>query len=685
MNEPRPPAFAARDPADIHATSPAVDPTARVFSEGGPLAGRIPGYQPRVQQLEMAQAVAATLADYSVLVCEAGTGTGKTLAYLVPAVLSGGKIIISTGTRNLQDQLFHRDLPLVLQALGIQVKAALLKGRANYLCLQRLREVTLSGQSLDGALEADLAEIRTWAGLTRHGDTAELTSIPEDAPVWRHATSTADNCYGQECPAIADCHVLKARRRAIESDVLVVNHHLFFADMVLRQEGFGELLPGADAVILDEAHQLPDIATRFFGTSISSTQLIGLARDAETAYRIEAGDQPALPAAAGALRRAVQAFTGRLDSRESRVTWEELALRPGIKEAVEALNGALEALRVVLVQLAERGSLLDACQRRCDLHRARFAALARDPDPKGAPADSEWPGSDWGDTSPPDYEQTVPEVRWLERQARGFVWHASPLEVSSQMAERIHGQRCAWIMTSATLAVGGRLDHFSARIGAGEARHQVWGSPFDFERQALCYLPPGLPDPRSADYSNALLETICQVLAISEGRAFVLFTSHAAMEMAASRLRTRLEFPLFVQGDAPRSELLEQFRSTANAVLLGTHSFWEGVDVRGDALSCVIIDKLPFAPPSDPVLRARLERLRAQGREPFREHQLPQAVLTLKQGVGRLIRDTEDRGVVVLCDPRVAGKGYGKVFIKSLPPMPITRDLDDLIDFFSRG
>ncbi len=629
---------------------------AEALAADGPFRSVLADFHPRPQQQDIAAEIARTIDGYETLVFEAGTGTGKTFAYLIPAVLSGRKVIISTGTRNLQEQLYHRDLPLVQKALGAPVRSALLKGRSNYLCRHRLAAHLADGRFPSETLH-DLNHIRTWAGRTHTGDIAEVAGIPEGAPVWRFATSTVDNCLGQECPEYAECHVLRARRGAIAADLVVVNHHLFLADMALREEGFGELLPSADAVILDEAHQLPDLAARFFGRSLGSNQLSELARDAVSAERREAGDLPALSETARHLDRAAREMRLALGRDPGRVSWDRVAEQRRVRETLEILRGTLAELEEALAGAAERGPDLQACHRRCRDLSARLEWVAQ--------------------------QQELDHVRWIELHARSFTWHASPLEVGELFAARLNAQKCAWIFTSATLAVDGRFEHFAARIGLGERRERLWPSPFDFARQTLCYVPEGMPEPNRPEYDAAVCEAAGAVLEASRGRAFILFTSHRALEACAAMLPQRVRYPLLVQGRATRAELLRRFRSTPHAVLLGAGSFWEGVDVRGDALSCVIIDKLPFAAPDDPILQARFAAMRERGLDPFRDYQLPQAVIALKQGAGRLIRDARDRGVLVLCDPRVFTRSYGRVFLDSLPPMPRTRRLVHVQRFFS--
>jgi len=629
----------------------------QALAEEGPLAQWVEGFHCRPQQQAMATAIERTLDDGGVFICEAGTGTGKTFAYLVAAVLSGKRVIVSTGTKNLQEQLFRRDLPQVRDALTVPLVVALLKGRANYLCLQRLAVHAGAAGHLDADVNAHLALIKAWAGRTEDGDQAELAEVPEGAAAWRLATSTADNCLGGDCPQYGDCHVLKARRGAQAADIVVVNHHLLFADLAIRQEGFGELLPGADAVIVDEAHQLPELATQFFGISLGSGQLTELARDARSAYEAEAGDVPGFPAVTRELESSLRALIDSLASFAPRTAWEAIRDRPTVAAAVEELRESLAALGAALDPMAERGRALATAQRRARELGDKLTLLS-------------------GDSS----EQSV---RWLEMGPRHFRWHASPLEVADLFSQWVREQGGAWILTSATLAVRGNIEAFAERLGLDDARMRVWESPFDFAHQTLCYIPRGLPEPRDSGYVAALVVAVAPVLEASDGRAFVLFTSHRALRQAAELFEKRLDYPLLVQGSAPRDELLRRFRTTPRAVLLGTASFWEGVDVRGEALSCVIIDKLPFAPPDEPINEARARALRALGRDPFMEQQLPQAVIALKQGVGRLIRDADDRGVVVLCDPRLLSKAYGRVFIDSLPPMPLCRDIEDVVGFFA--
>ena len=633
---------------------------AELLGPHGLLARQVPGFAPRLPQQQMAEAVAAALEEGDTLVVEAGTGTGKTYAYLIPALLSGARVIISTGTRHLQDQLYHQDLPVVRQALNAPVRTALLKGRGNYLCRYRLQATEQDGRLSSREQVAELRRIRVWAGRTRRGDIAEIPDVPETSLIWPRVTSTVDNCLGQDCPQLADCFLAKARREALAADVLVINHHLFCADMAIKETGFAELLPGAEAFILDEAHQLPDIATHFLGRSLSGRQLSELGRDTVVEQARDAADFADLRQRAEALEPAILTLRQALGTADRRALWREVAGLPAVVEAIAQLHEALDRLREALKEGAPRGKGLENCQRRGEDLALRLAALTGE-------------------------ESNLDNVRWFETRGRGFTLSLTPLDIAPKFQERLAAQPGAWVFTSATLAVGQSFEHFAARLGLRDYAGLRLDSPFDFARNALLYHPPDLPDPTSSRYTAALLEAVLPVLAASRGRAFLLFTSFRALREAAAWLADRLDYPLLVQGEAPKGVLLRQFRAAGNAVLLGTASFWEGVDVRGEALSCVIIDRLPFAAPGDPVVQARIESLRQRGEDPFLYYQLPHAAITLKQGVGRLIRDVSDRGVLVLCDPRLLTKSYGRVFLDSLPPMPRTRKLERVRAFFAGG
>jgi ATP-dependent DNA helicase DinG len=606
----------------------------------------------------MAQSILDAARSGSMLAVEAGTGTGKTFAYLVPALLAGGKVIVSTGTKTLQNQLYDRDLPAVREALASGTVAALLKGRANYVCLYRLENARAEGRLESREDVARLRSIASFAATSITGDRADLAAVPEDAPVWQHATSTRENCLGQECPKYKDCFVMRARKNALAADVVVVNHHLFFADVALRDEGISELLPSCNTVIFDEAHQLPETARLFFGETVSSSQLIELARDARMELRAAGGASPELDRIASKLDKAARDLRLCFAKEGTRLGWTQAMREAGFPDALKQLGQALGALRAPLAEQSERSEGLGACARRAGEAAALLAKIS-----EAGPAS---------------------EVRWIEVFGQSLQLHITPLVPAELFRKQMLDHPRAWIFTSATLAMGEDFSHFKKELGIEEAAARTWSSPFDFERQALLYSPRGLPDPNDPSYTEAVVEAALPVLKASRGRAFMLFTSHRALRRAHELLKDRIEFPLLVQGTGSRSELLVRFRALGNAVLLGAASFWEGVDVRGEALSVVLIDKLPFAPPDDPVLAARIEALRAEGGNPFMEFQLPQAVLQLKQGAGRLIRDEEDRGVLVLCDPRLYLKGYGRTIRAALPPMKQTRVLADVEAFFAK-
>ena len=626
----------------------------------GPFARELPHFAPREAQQTMARAVAHAIAERETLIAEAGTGTGKTFAYLVPALLSGQRVIVSTGTKALQDQLFFRDLPRVRSVLASRLKTALLKGRANYLCLYRLDQTVREGSVLDRAQASQLAAIRHWSARTRHGDRMELAEVPEESPLWPRVTSTPENCLGVECPFYDDCHVVKARREAQEADVVVVNHHLLFADLALKQEGFGEILPGAQAFILDEAHQVPELAGQFFSHSVSARQLSELGQDALAECNGVTGAIGLLLEPVEALQLSLRQLRAAMESLPGRGAFAELEGRASVREGLRDLGELVAALSDLLASQAERSRGLANVYERSLALAERLERIV-----EGGAGEAR--GHD---------------VRWYELFPRGFAMHATPLDLAAPLRAMRERTQAAWIHTSATLSVGGDFGHFARQLGLEDPQTLSLESPFDYARQALCYLPPGLPDPAARDYTERVVDAVLPVLQASDGRAFVLFTSHRALRRAAELLRTRVPWPLFVQGDAPRHRLLEEFRASGHGVLRGAASFWEGVDVAGEALSVVVIDKLPFAAPDDPVLTARLDALEQAGINPFMGWQVPSAAIALKQGAGRLIRDVHDRGVLVLCDPRLLGKGYGRLFLASLPPMPRTREIADVRQFF---
>lgn len=628
-----------------------------VLGPEGLFAQHIPHFLVRDAQLQMSDAVANALRTQQTLLVEAGTGTGKTFAYLAPALLSGQKIIISTGTRNLQDQLFHRDLPTVLAALKVSVSTALLKGRANYLCPYRLQVHLQDGRFPSAQTVHELQKVLAWSHKTVSGDIAEIVDLAEDASVWPFVTSTAENCLGQDCPLYEECPVVRARKKAAEADIVVVNHHLFFADVAIKEEGFGELLPDASAVIFDEAHQLPEVASMFFGESISSRQIMELAADAVAEMLAGASDMRKIADAATQLEHRVSDMRLAFGDDINKGAWETVANLPKMPESIEALRLAISDLTALLEIASSRSKGLDNCHNRALELEDQLTKLT-------------------GPT--PDTQ-----IHWYETFKKSFVIQWTPLEVSKAFRDMMTARKSAWVFTSATLAVHEDFKHFTQQMGLYEAETMTLPSPFAYEQQALFYVPRGMPDTSDPKYTQAVLEASLPVLEASKGRAFVLFTSHRALKEAADWLKGRLDFPILVQGTQAKGELLRKFREYGNAVLLATGSFWEGVDVRGEALSCVIIDKLPFASPGEPVVAARIEAMKARNANPFMNFQLPSAIIAMKQGAGRLIRAEDDCGVLMVCDPRLVAKPYGQLFLKSLPPMRRTRSLEEVKEFFA--
>ncbi|MBU9132763.1 ATP-dependent DNA helicase [Burkholderia multivorans] len=706
-----------------------VDELDAIFGEGGLLARALDGYRPRASQIEMARAVASAMeasarrmpepeifearkrparrlgetgggaADAGVsdaaneadadagdntLIVEAGTGTGKTYAYLVPAMLWGGKVIVSTGTKHLQDQLFLRDIPTVRNALAVPVTVAMLKGRANYLCHYYLQRTADNGRLPSRQDTAYLQEIVRFAKITKSGDKAELASVPETAPVWSMVTSTRDNCLGQECPHYKECFVMQARREAQQADIVVVNHHLFFADIMLRDTGMAELLPNANTVIFDEAHQLPETATLFFGETLSTTQILELARDTVAEGLSHARDAVEWVKLGGALERAARdvrlAFA---DDQIVRMSLAQLGDDHPLFAALDALEAALDALASALASQAERAESLGACLRRA---RELQDLLAGWVAPGAAEAAAQADAAAAGDAAAAAGDPNE-KVRWVEVFAHTVQLHETPLSVAPIFAKQRAGVPRAWIFTSATLSVRGDFTHYAAQMGLSSRRSMTLASPFDYQTQGLLYVPRNLPQPSSPAFTDAVFDAALPAIEAAGGGVFMLCTTLRAVDRIASKLRDVIESrgwntPLLVQGDASRTELLDRFRAYGNAILVGSQSFWEGVDVRGDALSLVVIDKLPFAPPDDPVLAARLDALAKKGLSPFAVHQLPQAVITLKQGAGRLIRAETDRGVLMICDTRLVDKPYGRRIWQSLPPFKRTREIAVVQDFF---
>ncbi|AOK59260.1 ATP-dependent DNA helicase [Burkholderia ubonensis] len=705
-----------------------VDELDAIFGDGGLFARALDGYRPRASQIEMARAVAAAMeasarrmpepeifetrkrparrlqndaenaaepgadgaatadadsdAGDNTLIVEAGTGTGKTYAYLVPAMLWGGKVIVSTGTKHLQDQLFLRDLPTVRDALAVPVTVAMLKGRANYLCHYYLQRTADNGRLPSRQDTAYLQEIVRFAKVTRSGDKAELASVPENAPVWSMVTSTRDNCLGQECPHYKDCFVMLARREAQQADIVVVNHHLFFADIMLRDTGMAELLPNANTIIFDEAHQLPETATLFFGETLSTTQILELARDTVAEGLSHARDAVEWVKLGGALERAARdlrlAFA---DDTIVRMSLAQLGDDHPLFGALDELEAALDALASALASQAERAESLGACLRRArelqDLLAGWVAPGAAQAAASAEAAESKaGEGGDAGE-----------KVRWVEVFSHTVQLHETPLSVAPIFAKQRAGVPRAWVFTSATLSVRGDFTHYAAQMGLSSRRSMTLASPFDYQAQGLLYVPRNLPQPSSPAFTDAVFDAALPAIEAAGGGVFMLCTTLRAVDRIAAKLRDVIESrgwntPLLVQGDASRTELLDRFRAYGNAILVGSQSFWEGVDVRGDALSLVVIDKLPFAPPDDPVLAARLDALAKKGLSPFAAHQLPQAVITLKQGAGRLIRAETDRGVLMICDTRLVDKPYGRRIWQSLPPFKRTREIEVVEEFF---
>lgn len=638
-----------------------------VFAPDGLLSRHIPGYRARDQQLEMAQAIANTIERNGLLVAEAGTGTGKTFAYLAPALLAGGKVIISTGTKTLQDQLFNRDIPSVRNALNVPVTVALLKGRANYICHYHL-ERSLQDNHMSFVNREEiryLQLIERYALRSKDGDKSGLSTVPENAAIWHYVTSTRENCLGSECPSYKKCFLMEARKNALAADIVVVNHHLFFADVMLRDEGLTELLPACNTVIFDEAHQLPQTASLFFGESVSTGQLLDLAQDSQVEALNSARDCVALADAIASLEKAAKDLRLTIEDENVRyalpVIEKNKAFRPALNQLVEKLS----ELESILETQAERSEGLENCWRRANNH---LLLIKR------------WCLTD-------QESENIDYVRWVEVYSRVLQLNATPLSIAEIFSRQLDASPRAWIFTSATLSVKQNFDHYLHEMGLDAAQSLCWDSPFNYPEQALLYVPAGLPEPHQHDYIQQVVKAALPVLKASRGRAFFLCTSLRAMQQVYDQLTAafaaeNITFPVLLQGEGSRSHMLKRFRELENAILIGSHSFWEGIDVRGEALSLVIIDKLPFAPPDDPVLSARIEKINREGGNAFMEYQLPHAVISLKQGAGRLIRDEKDRGVLMICDPRLTTKPYGRKIWQSLPPMKRTQQLADVEAFF---
>jgi ATP-dependent DNA helicase DinG len=674
------------DAADIDAAEPGKydDEVERIFGAGGPLAPAVGSFKPRTSQTEMAKAIAHAMSTQGTLIAEAGTGTGKTFAYLVPALLWGGKTIISTGTKNLQDQLFLRDIPNVRQALRAPVSVALLKGRSNYVCHFNLERTLQNGRLTSRDDVGHLREISRFLKMTSSGDKAELTKVPETASVWNLVTSTRENCMGQECLYYQDCFVMKARREAQQADVVVVNHHVFFADVALKEGGMGELLPAANTIVFDEAHQLPDVATLFFGTSVSTSQVLELCRDVLAEGLAHARGGPDWAKVVTVVEKAARDLRLTFPDGGTRMSLPQIPPSSDFFPALEKLKEELEGLVDVLEENAERAETLEQCRVRAVEMLEMFKGWKAEPPKTREQREKAREDKDYGEFGGAD------AVLWVEAFASSLQLHKTPLSIAPIFAGQRAGNPRSWIFTSATLAVKNDFKHFTAQMGMSGEPARTWPSPFNYGDQGILYVPTGLPEPNTMGYTDAVVDMALPVIEAAGGRCFFLCTTIRAVNRVAERLREEfaargLEFPLFVQGERGRTELLDSFRKAGNAVLVGSQSFWEGVDVRGEALSLVIIDKLPFAPPDDPVVAARIEVMEKKGMNGFMHHTLPEAIINLKQGAGRLIRDVDDRGVLMLCDPRVISKPYGRRIWQSLPPFKRTRVQAEVIEFFKSG
>ena len=632
------------------------DRISNIFSVNGELSQSIKGFRPRTEQIEMAHAVGESIQNKSSLVIEAGTGTGKTFAYLAPALVFGKKTIISTGSKNLQDQLFNRDLPAIKKALNFTGKIALLKGRANYLCLERLDQVIAQGVLGDKSVLVELSKVRKWNNSTKTGDFTECIELAEDSPIIPQLTSTAESCLGTDCPNYSECYVASARKKALNADLVVVNHHLFFADMAVKESGFGELIPNAEVIIFDEAHQLPDIASQYFGQSLTSRQLFDLCKDINIVYRTELKDMQQLGTTSDTLLKVIQDFRLLLGNGSNvRGNWRELYTQSAVKKSFELLQEKIDFLAEVIKLALGRSQTLDSIFERVESIKIQLKRLSE--------------------------TNIVGYCYWYEGNGRQFGLHITPLTVADKFGAQLEAKEAAWIFTSATLEVGGTFNHFCLRLGIENATQKILPSPFNYSEQSLLCVPRYLPNTNQANTLNSLGEMLLPVIEANKGRCFVLCTSYSMMRGLAEYFREKSNLSILLQGETSKGKLLEQFIKETHSVLVATSSFWEGVDVRGDALSLVIIDKLPFTAPDEPLLKARIEDCHLQGGDPFNDIQIPEAVITLKQGVGRLIRDVTDRGVVIICDNRLVMRNYGETFLKSLPNSSRTRDLNKVIQF----
>ena len=642
---------------------PALDPERlrEILGPGGPFASSLPGFEHREAQQEMAAAVADVMREGGELLVEAGTGTGKTLAYLIPAILSGQRVVVSTGTKNLQEQLFYKDIPLVRKALNIPFTACLMKGRGNYLCLARFTQFQAQPAFRFFEESSHFETLQRWSRMTKTGDRSEIPHVPEKLDFWKGISARSENCVGKECPDFDRCYVTKLRQKAAESELIVVNHHLLFADLVVRQGAYGEVIPDYDYLVLDEAHQVEDVATANFGLTVSSAAVEELAQDAEKAWSARRERSRARQALTelkrlrGASQELFQTYRPR-DGKDDRYRLRPKSATPAQERATDLFRRQLSRVREGLEGIPEPDESSVALSRRAGEIDIDLEVIVSAADPEA--------------------------VSWCERRERSVALRSSPIRVAPMVRSMLLDRKRAVVLTSATLAVDESFDYVSSRLGVGTDRGRQLPSPFDYQSQALFYVPRHLPPPKDPGFIGSATEEIRSLLRASRGRAFLLFTSFANLHAVRNEIEPNLPYPLFVQGDASRGELLDSFRETPGAVLLATSSFWEGVDVMGEQLSLVVIDKLPFAVPSDPLVSARMDWVTGTGGNAFSEYQVPMAILTLKQGLGRLIRSKSDRGVVAVLDSRLSTMAYGKRFVKSLPPFRLTHDRDEVELFF---
>ncbi|WP_026878554.1 ATP-dependent DNA helicase [Ignatzschineria larvae DSM 13226] len=629
------------------------------FAEDGPLSRAIKGYQPREEQTLMAIAIAEAIDEKETLIVEAGTGTGKTFAYLVPALLSKQKTIISTGTKHLQDQLFEKDIPLLIKTLKFPISTALLKGRSNYLCLYRTKTLRARGRFENKRQVEQFFRIERFAQQDSIGDITQLSGITE-SDLWSQVTSTTENCLHNECPDFEECFVFKARKKAMDADLVVINHHILCADLALKQEGFGELLPEAEIIIIDEAHQLAETAGLFFSTHLSTKQLHDWVDDLNKSVAVEASDFSEHDVTADTLFKALVELRKALPAYNQRYALADFAENSAITDLYKEVYDILKHLHDICEPLKVRAQSFAKLLERLEEYISTWKILLL----------------------AEKTEHSVNAINWLETFTHTITFHSTPLDISEQFRKNSGLLQASWIFTSATLAVKDDFNYFARPLGLSSKKSLKLDSPFDYPRTSLLYHPDHLPLPNDPRFLPEMIETIIPILETTKGRAFILFTSYRALNEAKMLLQSRVDYPLFVQGDLPKMALIEKFKESGNGILLGTMSFWEGVDVKGDALSCVIIEKFPFASPADPIEQAKMALIKEQGYDPFNTYQLPKAIIALKQGVGRLIRDHNDYGVLVIADTRLSKSRYGKRFLESLPPMTKTLKQERVQRFF---